>query len=48
MIVSAGWSTKGRETLVKKKGGRGGEKERTKEKIESERDSGGCHILYEL
>ncbi len=27
---------------------REGEKERIKEKIESERDSSGCHILYEL
>lgn len=27
--------------------GRGGENEGTKEKTESERDSSGCHILYE-
>lgn len=39
-----------RGTLFKKltKIGRVEENERTKEERESERDSSGCHILYEL
>ena len=32
----------------KKKGLKWAEEEGTKEKTESERDSSGCHILYEL